>query len=313
MVLRLLVLATCVALGGEARATALEVSAEAPLSAERLSDALRSYVEGAEVAVGATDDVAEGAETPDRRVRIRLRGSHAVGEDAEVVVADRDETVVARLPGALRSEDLYRAAALKVQTLLQRRQAAEAPAAPVDAIATAPPAPAPPREGRLLLDVGLGWMQPTAGQARQALRLGTGLRLGNRWRTRLAAYLEPSESSYPQGVAVSSWELPVELTLGLALHQGRWQSFIEAIGQVALHRLSAEAPGLVSTTETTLAPRAGAGVTFALAMTQGLWAEARLSLLAAVQDTRYHVDGNLVWPAARALAMLELGLLYGGR
>jgi hypothetical protein len=312
MALRLLVIATCVALGSEARATALEVSAEAPLSAERLSDALRSYVEGAEVAVEATDDATEGAEAPERRVRISLRGSHAVGEDAEIVVADRDETVVARLPGALRSEDLYRAAALKVQALLQRRRAAEAGPS-VEAIVSGPAPPAPPHETRLLLDVGLSWMQPSAGTARQGLRLGTGLVLGNRWRTRFAAYLEPSQSSDPQGVAVSSWELPVELTLGLALHQGRWQSWLEAIGQVALHRLSAEAPGVVSTTETTLAPRAGAGVAFALAMTHGLWAEARVSLLAAVQDTRYRVDGQQVWPAARALAMLELGLLYGGR
>jgi hypothetical protein len=30
-------------------------------------------------------------------------------------------------------------------------------------------------------------------------------------------------------------------------------------------------------------------------------------------DARYRVDGQVVWPAARALVLVELGLQYGGR
>jgi hypothetical protein len=51
----------------------------------------------------------------------------------------------------------------------------------------------------------------------------------------------------------------------------------------------------------------------AVALAPGLRAQARASVLAVLADKRYLVDGQVVWPAARALVLMEMGLQYGGR
>jgi hypothetical protein len=299
-----------------AHAAALQVSAEPPLSAERLSDALRSYLDGAELTVtpiaGASDHRDE-LRLPPGTVGITLRGNRGSGEDAELVLADGEETVFARLPGALRTEDLYRTAALKVQALLQRRAAAGVVTRPAEDVSERlPPSPAAARD-RLWLDAGLAFMLPSEGLAREGLRLGTGLRFARRWRLGLGAYLEPPQSTSSQGINVSAWEIPAWLSLGFAWHQGKWQGWLDAVGHAAVRRVSAEASGIVSRSDISLSPRAGGALGLALALAPGLRAEARVSLLAALADTRYRVDGQVVWPAARTLLLLELGLEYGVR
>ncbi len=304
------------ALAGSAQGATLRVSAEPPLSGERLGDALRSYLDGAEVTVepppGATDGASAGSLQP-TALLITLRRSPGAGEDAEVVLVDGEETIVARLPGALRTEDLYRAAALKVQALLQRRNAAIPRATTMGALdARAEPQPSSDRTP-LLLDADLAVMAPSSGPSREALRLGAGLQLGERWRLGLGAYLEPRQSSDSQGIHVTSWEMPVSLSLGYAWHAGTWQGWLEAVGHVAIRRFSADAAEVVSTTDTTLVPRAGAALAAAVSIAPGLRALARASVLAVLSDERYHVDGQVVWPVARALVLVELGLQYGGR
>ena len=316
MVGRLLGVGILLALAGTARAAVLRVSAEPPLSAERLGDALRSYVDGVEVTLAAPAVAADPAASPrvePGEVGIILRVNRAGEQDAEVVLVDGEETILARLPGALRTEDLYRAAALKVQALLQRR------ASP--GVVTWPPldlgervAPSPPKQrARLWLGAGLALLLPSEGLARQGLRLGTGLGLGRYWRLGLGVYLEPPQSSKSQGIDVSAWDLPFWLSLGFAWHQGRWQGWLDAVGHAALRRVSAEAPGIVSSSDTALSPRAGGALELGLPLAAGLRASARVSLLAALADTRYRVDGQEVWPAARTLLLLELGLEYGVR
>jgi hypothetical protein len=316
MVMRLVVGGLCLALCGSAQATPVRVSAEAPLSGERFGDALRSYLDGAEVTVEAAPaqvDVGGSVAGPEvGSVRVTLRKSRGAGEDGEIVLMDGEETILVRLPGALRSEDLYRAAALKVQALLQR-QATPVVAQPPQGLAAEGSPPAEHWRDRLALEVGLAWMLPSAGPSREGLRLGTGMRLGNRWRVRLGAYLESPQSTTSQGIAVSAWELPFDVTLGLAWHQGAWQGWLHAVGQAAIRRISAEAAGIVSASDTTLSPRAGGALAFGMALAPGLYADARVSLLAALADTRYRVDGQVVWPAAAALMLVEIGISHGGR
>ena len=50
----------------------------------------------------------------------------------------------------------------------------------------------------------------------------------------------------------------------------------------------------------------------ALGIAPGLRAEMRVSGLAVLADARYRVDGQVVWPAASALVLFEMGLEYGG-
>jgi hypothetical protein len=300
------------ALAGAAQAASLRVSAEPPLSGERLGDALRSYVDGADVTIEPpASDSARPAE-PGTMV-ITLQKSRAIGEDAEVVLVDGEETIVARLPGALRTEDLYRAAALKVQALLLRR-VAPVPPAPVAETLNARAAPStPPDRGAFLLAVDLAMLVPTSGPVREALRLAAGLQLGQRWRLELGTYLEPRQTADAQGIHVTAWEIPVCLSLGFAWHTGVWQGWLEGVGHAAIRNLSAEAAGIVSNTDTTVSPRAGGAVGVAVAIAPGLRAHARASALAVLADARYRVDGQVVWPAARALVLVELGLQYGGR
>jgi hypothetical protein len=316
MPLRLGWVAILCAFAGVAQAASLRVSAEPPLSGERLGDALRSYLDGEEVKIdpqpGAADSATSRPAEPGT-VAIRLQKSRGVGEDAEVVLIDGEETIVARLPGALRTEDLYRAAALKVQTLLQRRAAAVPRATTVGVLdERAEPFP-PPGKSALLLDVDLAVMVPTSGPPREALRLAAGVQLGKRWRLDLGTYLEPRQSSVAQDVHVTSWEIPVCLSLGYAWHTGVWQGWLESVGHAAIRKFSAEAAGLVSSSDTTVAPRVGAALGAAIVIAPGLRAHARASALAVLDDTRYRVDGQVVWPAARALVLVELGLQYGGR
>ncbi len=316
MLRRLSSVAILCALVGVAQATSLRVSAEPPLSGQRLGDALRSYLDGAEVKIEpqpAAPDSANALPADSSAVVITLRKSRGFGEDAEVVVVDGEETTVARLPGALRTEDLYRAAALKVQALLQRR-AAVVPGATTVGVLDEHAAPAsPPNLGAFLLDADLALMVPTSGPSREALRLGAGLQLGTRWRMDLGTYLEPRQSSDAQGIHVTSWEIPVCLSLAYAWHTGVWQGWLETVGHAAVRRFSAEAAGIVSSSDTTVVPKAGVALGASVTVAPGLRAHARASALAVLADTRYRVDGQVVWPAARALVLVELGLQYGGR
>jgi hypothetical protein len=304
------------ALASAAEAAALRVSAEPPLSAQRLGDTLRSYLDGAEVTVAPAEgagQAGEGLPAEAGMVSITLRGSRGLGEDAELVLVDGDETILARLPGALRTEDLYRTAALKVQALLQRRAATGTVLRPTEATSEARASSPPQARDRLWLDAGLAMMVPATGPSREGLRLGSGLRLSQRWRVALGAYLEPPQSQSSQGIDIKAWELPLWLSLGCAWHQGRWQGFLDAVGHAAIRRISAEGNGIVSNADTALSPRAGPALGFGVALGPGLRAAARVSLLAALVDTRYRVDGQVVWPAARVLLLAELGIEYGVR
>ena len=316
MLLRLGWVGILCAFADAAQAASLRVSAEPPLSGERLGDALRSYLDGAEVRIEPPPSAVDGTNTRPAEpgtVVITLRKSRALGEDAEVVLVDGEETIVARLPGALRTEDLYRAAALKAQALLQRRLPTPPFVAP-DGMLDERAAPSTrPGMGGILLDVDLAMMLPTSGPPREALRLGTGLALGKRWRLDLGTYLEPRQTAESQGVQVTSWEIPVCLSLGYAWHTGVWQGWVETMGHAAIRRISAEAAGVISNSDTTVSPRAGGALGADVAIAPGLRAHARASVLAVLADTRYRVDGQVVWPAARALILLELGLQYGAR
>ena len=179
MLPRLVVVGILLAFASVAEAAALRVSAEPPLSTQRLADTLRSYLDGAEVTVTPAEGAGQaGEELPAEMgtVSITLRGSRGLGEDAEVVLVDGEETILARLPGALRTEDLYRTAALKVQALLQRRAATGTVTRPTEATGYVHGSFPSPSRDRLWLDASLAWMLPTNGLSREGLRLGSGLR-----------------------------------------------------------------------------------------------------------------------------------------
>jgi hypothetical protein len=308
MVVRLTLLALCTLLASPARAAVLQVSAEAPLSVARFADALRSYVDGAELEIssGGTADRPDGSKPGG--VVIALRRHGAEDDDVELVFVDGEETVLNRLPAAMRIEDLYRAAALKVHALLQRRTAGQP--APEDSVADRTKTHDGP--DRIIVDTGVALLVPSAGPVRPGLRLDVGLRLAQRWHVLLGAYLEPQESTRVNDIDVSAWELPVLLQAGFDWHRGAWVGWLDGVGHGALRRVSAQAPDIVSNSGVTISPRAGAATGLGVAIGRGLRLEFQASLLAVLADTRYRVDGQVVWPAARVLGIFELGLAYRG-
>ena len=316
MFTRVFALGIFLVLAGTAQAAVLRVSAEPPFSSERLGDAIRSYLDGAEVTIVSPPgqpDLRDGASAEPGVVYVTLRRHDAAEDDAEVVLLEAGDTIISRLPGAMRIEDLYRAAALKVQALLQRRMAAGIADGPVGLVGDrASPEPHGPRD-RLLLDADLVLLLPSDGLARQGLRLGAGLRFARRGRLGLGAYLEAPQSTHVQGIEVSTWEVPVWLSLGFAWHQGRWLGWLDAVGHAAVRRISAESPGIVSNSDTSLSPRAGGAIGFGLPIRPDLHAQAQVSVLGVLADTRYRVDDQVVSPSARMLVLLELGLAYGLR
>jgi len=311
MLTRLTLFALCTLMASPARAVVLHVSAEAPLSVERFADALRSYVDGAELEVSPDGHAVrrDGSPTVPGVVDISLQRHVVADDDVELVFLDGEETILNRLPGAMRIEDLYRAAALKVHALLQRRR----PALPPSADAVTDRAKAN-RDGpdRFILDAGLALLLPSAGPVREGLRLGAGLRLARRWHGLLGAYLEPPQSTRVGNIDVSAWELPVWLQVGFDWHQSAWSGWVDLVGHAALRRVSAQAPDIVSNSGVTLSPRAGGATGLGIAIGRGLRLEFRASLLAVLADTRYRVDGQVVSPAARVLGVLELGVAYRG-
>lgn len=310
MMLRLAVLAFCSLLASSAQAAVLRISAEPPLSVERLADALRSYVEGAELEIALEPAKRDGVAATPGVVEISLRRLGTTDDEVELVLIDGEETILSRLPRAMRIEDLYRSAALKVHALLERRSSA--PTLPVDPLGVREAAVFTPPE-RLMLDAGFAVLAPSAGPVRSALRLAAGLRLAQRGHLLLGAYIESGQSSRVNDIDVSTWELPLLLQAGLDWHQGTWSGWVDVVGHAALRRVSAKSPDIDSRSAIALSPRAGGCTGLGFAIGQGLRLQAQVSLLATLADTRYRVDGQTVSPSAKVLGVIEVGLVYGGR
>ena len=307
--LRLAVLAICTLVASAAQASVLRISAEPPLSVERLADALHSYVEGVELEVATAPGGREGV-APSGVVEVSLRRAGASEDEVELVLLDGEETILSRLPRAMRSEDLYRTAALKVHALLERRSSHPVPSA--ESVGVREMAETGKNHGRFMLDTGFAVLVPTAGPVREGLRLAAGLRLGARGHLVLGAYIEPGQSTRVNGIDVSAWELPVLVAGGYDWHQGVWAGWVDVVGHAAVRKVSAKSPDIVSHSDVSLAPRAGGSTGLGFAIGQGLRLQAQVSLLATLADARYRVDGQVVWPSARALGVFELGLVYGG-
>jgi hypothetical protein len=306
---RLAVIALCSLLASSAQAAVLRVSAEAPLSAERLADAIRSYVDGVALEVAPAPGGREGVATPGV-VEVSLRRLGASEDEVELVLLDGEETILSRLPRAMRSEDLYRSAALKVHSLLERRTS---PALPPDTLGVHQDATTDSSPRRLMLDAGFALLVPSAGPVRGGLRLAAGMRLAQRWHLLAGAYVEPGQSTRASGIDVSAWELPILLATGFDWHQGAWAGWVDVVGHAAVRRVSAKSPDIVSNSGTSLSPRAGASTGLGFAIGQGLRLQAQISLLATLADARYRVDGQVVWPSSWGLGVIEVGLVYGGR
>lgn len=311
MFLRLTVFGICLLMASSAQAVVLRVSAEAPLSVERLADALRSYVDGAEVEMAAVGHPVshDGVPTAPGVVGVTLRRQGVSDEDVELVLLDGETTILNRLPGAMRIEDLYRTVALKVHALLLRRMPASM--APADLVVDRR-APSRDERERLMLDAGLALLVPSAGPVREGLRLGAGLRLAARWHLLMGAYLEAQQSTRVSEIDVSTWELPILLEAGFDWHQGAWAGWVDLVGHAAMRRISAQAPEAISNSDVSLSPRVGGAAGFGVAMGRGLHLQVRMALLAVLADTRYRVDGQEIAPSARALGVVEVGVGYRG-
>jgi len=163
-----------------------------------------------------------------------------------------------------------------------------------------------------MLDTGLALLVPSTGPVREGLRLGVGLRLTTRWHLLTGAYLEAQQSKRVSEIDVSAWEIPIFLDVGVDWYQGTWSGTLDLLGHVAVRRIWAQALEEMSNSDVALSPRAGVAAGFAVAIARGVRLQALMAMLAVLADSRYRVDGQEIWPSARAIGMLELGLGYRG-
>jgi hypothetical protein len=85
------------------------------------------------------------------------------------------------------------------------------------------------------------------------------------------------------------------------------------VGHAAVRRISAESPGIVSNSDTTLSPRAGGASGLGLPIRPDLRFQTQVSVLGVLADARYRVNGQVVSPSAGVLVLVELGLAFGLR
>src|SRR6188768_3726538 len=145
------------------------------MDAQRLADALRVYLDeyGIRVETRTAPDAAdlhdrlEGARKLGETVRALavVRAEHAARGTIDIELYDiaTDKAVVVSVPRPARDEDLYRALALKIQSILRATLSeARAELDPTSSLGrlalegAATPAPAPPAPARFGLDIGYG-------------------------------------------------------------------------------------------------------------------------------------------------------------
>jgi hypothetical protein len=295
-------------LAGAASAVELRVAAVPPLSGERWRDALRSYVDGVVIHLDPTA-CQEPALFPTVGQVFLCLGKDAGPDATTLLLVDAEETIVARFPALTRTEDLYRAAALKVHAVLSRR-GSPAPANP-PTVAQAGVGPVEGNAPPVILDLGVGLFLPRLRPAQGAFKVGLSLPLGN---VALGAglYLLSAQSTLFQGVDIQQRDLPMYLRLAYAPLHGRLRPELGVVFHGVIRRVHATGVDGAAFSHTAFSPRLGGGAGALYAVSPWYTAMVRVSGLLALTDERYQVDGQTAVSEGGATVLLELGLVSPG-
>jgi len=312
----------------------LVVTTAPPLDAQRLADALRAYLD--EFGIRVETRASSQAED----LRKRLDEGRALGEavrafavvraergspgtvEIELVDLATQKALIAIVPRPARDEDLYRALALKIQSIL-RATLSEArgeldPKSSLGRLAlegAAAPAPAPPTppSARFGLDIGYGVVAfPVEDGARF-----DGLSVRGSWRAwrwlelTLGTAALGSARASKAGVDVEASVVPIHVAARMRQAWGIAELLLGPCAEADFVRLSA--------TSTTTPVRSTRDVTWALGgeaearvaiLTSG-WVFARGTALGVLNGARYDVGGAPILDTSRLQLALTLGIGVG--
>lgn len=297
-----------IGLAGPASAVELRVAAVPPLSGERLRDVLRSYVDGAVTTMDPTACQDPPPLPTIGRVFLCL-GPLAEPDATSLLFVDVEETIVARFPALTRTEDLYRAAALKVNAVLSHRVSptqAEPPA-----VAQAGLGPAEPKAPPLILDLGVGLFLPRFRPAQGTFKIGLSIPRGS-FALSAGVYLLSPQTTQFQGVDIQQRDIPGYLRLAYSPMRGRLRPELGVVFHGVIRRVHATGVDGVDFSHTAFSPRLGGGAGALYAVSPWYTAIFRLSGLWAFSDERYQVDGQTAVPEGGATVLLEIGLVSPG-
>ena len=307
-----LALVTAAAPPAPGPATVLVATAEPPLDAKLLDDALRTYLGPSRIEVrttsAASEDLRSGLAASQRTnavLRVSLLASGSV-EILLMVLAPR-RTILTTMPRTTRDADLYRTLALKVQELL--RTTLDQPESETDRISSRPgkerlpsavdgqlgytavvfPAGDLIQQGVLLRGLGL---------IGSHVRLGLGLRVlapSNRQSGDTAFHLQTLPLVISAEYLWRAW--PFEISPGLLLQGELWRAHTTA------------AAG--SNTDWSTVAGAGASVAVRFYLTAAIRLSLQAGVVGLLLSNRYQIDGTTALDAARLEVPIDLALELG--
>lgn len=285
------------------------LTASEPLDAERLADALRTYLD--EFAV----DVRTAPAVPRGELRAELEATAGLGApvrawavvriadgapgSAEIEVVDRvtGKSLVTDVPRPPRDEDLYRAVALKVQSLLRASLAEPSPAvasSPVLARLSAVSAPAPAEVHVSGLEAALAIVGfPGQRLVQEGLAVALARRLWQQ-RLELALAVEALSGLEARSGAVSAiiTRVPLSIAARLARRRVRWEAAAGLVGEAALTTIRPTSSTLAVRSGWSVAPALGGDATARLRLGARAWLGARLSALGVIVGQRFTAEGQ---------------------
>jgi hypothetical protein len=307
----------------EAARPVLVVTAAAPLDAERLADALRTYLDDFAI------DVRTAPAAPPGDLRAELAATAEIGANArawavvrlddqtpgnaEIELVDREtaKSLVTIVPRPRRDEDLYRAVALKVQALLRATLAepTDTPTRP-PALARLSAAPASsPAWGlhRLALETAFAWTA-LRGLSQQGVAVSASHRLGDHVEVALGAEALSALRAQSGSTSAVVNRVPVDVSARLCARGARWDGAAGVVAEASVVSIETSSPTLAVRSGWSLVPAVGGQVGGRLRLSNPAWLFVRASALGILADIHYTAQGQPLLALAGAEVGIEVGV-----
>ncbi len=283
----------------------LLVTATPRLDAERLADALRTYLDEFHIEVRTAPGAPQG-ELRDELARTAELGAHArawaivrldeaTPGSAEIALVDRltSKAIVTSVQRPPRDEDLYRVVALKVQSLLHATLAEPSepgarPPALAELALAPPPAASAETQPRLMLDTAFAWVGfPSNGLTQQGLAVSLRARLGERLEVGIGTQALSALRAQRGDVNAVVNRIPVRAVLRFVLRGARWQAAAGPAVELGVVSLETTSQTLAVRSERSVVPALGVEAGAHLRISERVWLLLRAAALEALVDRRY--------------------------
>lgn len=284
------------------------LTAAPPLDAERLADALRTYLDEFRV------DVRTAGAVPSGDLRAELAASEGIGAaarawavvriadgapgSAEIELVDRvtGKSLVTSVPRPQRDQDLYRSVALKVQALLRASLTEPTPRAassPTLARLARADVAAPVPEHRFGLETSFAAVGFSSGRVhQQGLAVALTRRFGERFELALGAAALSGIDAQAGAVSATVDRVPVYLAARLTEGGARWQALAGLVGETAFVQIETASPTLAVRSGWSVAPAFGGQAGARLRLGGRAWLGATVTALGVVIGQHFTAQGQ---------------------